>query len=89
MSEQPNRSATRPDTVDCTGQRCPLPVLALARWALDRPAGSLVRVIADDPAAATDIPAWCRLRAHNYLGATSVNGRPAYDVRVERATGQS
>ena len=54
--------------LDCRGQRCPLPVIALARRLPELPVGAVVRVLADDPAAATDIPAWCRMRGQEYLG---------------------
>jgi tRNA 2-thiouridine synthesizing protein A len=54
--------------VDARGQRCPQPVIALARRARDLPAGSLVVVLATDPAARVDIPAWARLRGHEMVG---------------------
>lgn len=72
----------QPDAVlDCLGQRCPLPVIALAKRLPQVPVGAVVRVLADDPAAAVDIPAWCRMRAQQYVGAASVHGAPAFDVR--------
>ena len=70
------------DTLDCRGKRCPLPVIELARHAAAAPPGTLVRVLADDPAAALDIPAWCRMRGREFVGATTEDGVPAYDVRV-------
>jgi tRNA 2-thiouridine synthesizing protein A len=70
--------------LDCRGQRCPLPVIALARRLPEVPVGRVVRVLADDPAAANDIPAWCRMRRQEYVGATTVDDCPAFDVR--RAT---
>jgi tRNA 2-thiouridine synthesizing protein A len=66
------------EILDCRGQRCPLPVIALARRLPDLPAGAVLRVLADDPAAATDIPAWCRMRDQEYVG--TVDG-PGFDVR--------
>ncbi|MCW6009550.1 sulfurtransferase TusA family protein [Micromonospora sp. CPCC 205371] len=69
------------ETLDCLGQRCPLPVIALARRLPDVPVGVVVRVLADDPAAANDIPAWCRMRGQEYVGTVTVDGAPAYDVR--------
>ena len=43
---------------------------------------TVVAVIADDPAAATDIPAWCRMRGHDYVGVDDdIDGAPAYLVR--------
>jgi tRNA 2-thiouridine synthesizing protein A len=69
------------EVLDCLGQRCPLPVIALARRLPELPVGAVVRVLADDPAAANDLPAWCRMRAQEFLGATVVAGAPAFDVR--------
>ncbi|MBO4209707.1 sulfurtransferase TusA family protein [Micromonospora echinofusca] len=69
------------ETLDCRGQRCPLPVIALARRLPGLPVGATVRVLADDPAAANDIPAWCRMRGQEFVGAAEVAGAPAYDVR--------
>ncbi len=66
--------------LDCRGQRCPRPVIELARHISEVPVGVVVRVIADDPAAAHDIPAWCRLRGHEFRGRTSVADCPAFDV---------
>lgn len=76
----------RPDLLlDCRGMRCPLPVIELGRRIGDVPAGAVVTVLADDPAAAADIPAWCRLRAHEYLGTGDpVDGVAAYQVRRRR-----
>ena len=72
-----------PDLVlDCRGMRCPLPVIELARQIEAVGVGRVVAVVADDPAAATDIPAWCRLREHDYLGAGEpVDGIPSFLVR--------
>lgn len=74
-----------PAVLDCRGQRCPLPVIALARELASVPSGAVLRVLADDPAAATDIPAWCRLRGQEFLGTVDVPGGTGYDVR--RAAG--
>jgi tRNA 2-thiouridine synthesizing protein A len=63
--------------LDCTGQLCPLPVLELARHIGEVDVGDTVVVVSDDPAAATDIPAWCRMREHEYVGASGT----AYTVR--------
>jgi len=62
-------SVPTPDVwLDERGARCPAPVIALARAAFTRPAGTVVAVMAIDPAAGTDIPAWCRLKGAEYLG---------------------
>jgi tRNA 2-thiouridine synthesizing protein A len=56
------------EVLDCRGQRCPIPVISLARRLAELPVGAVLRVLADDPAAATDIPAWCRLRGQDFIG---------------------
>ena len=66
------------DALDCRGQRCPLPVIALARRLGELPVGAVLTVLADDPAAANDIPAWCRLRGQEYVGFVAPD---AYTVR--------
>jgi len=67
--------------IDCRGQRCPLPVITLARRVTEVPVGTVIRVLADDPAAANDIAAWCRLREQGYLGSPATD---TYDIRRER-----
>ena len=68
--------------LDCRGRRCPAPVIELARRIGDVAAGGVVTVLADDPAARVDVPAWCRMRGHEYLGESCADdGTPAYSVR--------
>ena len=64
--------------LDCLGQRCPLPVIALARALPSVEVGALIRVLADDPAAGNDIAAWCRMRGQEFV-ATGVPD--TFDVR--------
>lgn len=54
--------------LDCRGQKCPLPVIRLAQNIGKVEVGDVVRVLADDPAAANDIPAWCRMKHQEYRG---------------------
>ncbi|MEU4241095.1 sulfurtransferase TusA family protein [Actinoplanes sp. NPDC026619] len=65
-------------TLDCLGQKCPLPVIALARQIRNAEVGEVIRVLADDPAAANDIPAWCRMKEQEYLGSPSKN---AFEIK--------
>jgi tRNA 2-thiouridine synthesizing protein A len=75
----------RPIEVDARGLRCPLPVIRLAEAAKDAPAGTRITVLASDPAARHDVPAWCRMRDHELREMTEVSdesgdagGDPAY-----------
>ena len=54
--------------LDCRGQRCPLPVIELARHVGDVAPGEVVAVVATDPAARHDVPAWCRMTGQEHLG---------------------
>lgn len=67
-----------PVQVDARGLRCPLPVIRLAAAARDAPAGTLITVLATDPAARHDVPAWCRMRGQEYVGE---DGTARYVVR--------
>jgi tRNA 2-thiouridine synthesizing protein A len=58
--------------VDARGMRCPLPVIRLAKAARDAPSGTRIIVLASDPAARHDIPAWCRMRGHELREMTEV-----------------
>ncbi|WP_203335365.1 sulfurtransferase TusA family protein [Nocardioides limicola] len=54
--------------LDCTDLRCPLPVIELGRRISDVEVGHLIAVVTADPAARIDVPAWCRMRAQEYVG---------------------
>ncbi|MEJ7633192.1 hypothetical protein [Aeromicrobium sp.] len=55
-------------------------VLAARSRALGR---GTIRLLANDPAAAIDLPAWCHLTGHSYLGrGVNAQGRPYFDVRL-------
>lgn len=68
--------------LDSRGRRCPLPVLDLARALPGIEIGSELTVLADDPAAASDIQAWCRMRGQQLVEqAAMAGGASAYRVR--------
>jgi TusA-related sulfurtransferase len=68
--------------IDARGRRCPLPILDLARHIADVGIGALVAVEAEDPAAAPDIRAWCRMRGHEFVRTElAADGTPSYLVR--------
>ncbi len=64
-------------TLDTLGRRCPAPIIELARHIGDVGPGRVVAVLSDDAAAALDVPAWCEMRGHRYLGSAGT----AYYVR--------
>jgi TusA-related sulfurtransferase len=68
--------------VDALGRRCPLPVIELARRIADVDVDGLVELWADDPAAAADVAAWCRMRGQELVSTRGLpDGGNAYLVR--------
>jgi tRNA 2-thiouridine synthesizing protein A len=55
-------------TIDALGRKCPIPIIMLAEQIRDVPLGAVVAVLADDPAAYTDIPSWCAMKAQEFAG---------------------
>lgn len=62
--------------IDALGRKCPMPIIMLARQIGQVPVGGLVEVLADDPAAKSDVPAWCGLKSHEFIGTTPVQASP-------------
>ena len=54
----------REKILDATGLLCPLPVLKLRKHLKSMELGDIVLVLADDPAAAIDIPHFCNETGH-------------------------
>lgn len=81
--------------VNARGLRCPIPVIRLGAALRDLSPGSTVRLLATDPAARTDVAAFCRMRGHRLADVSEVSAvqrrsdqepdSPAYTVYlVER-----
>jgi tRNA 2-thiouridine synthesizing protein A len=61
-------------TIDALGKKCPIPIIMLAEQINHVPLNAVVAVLADDPAAYTDVPAWCRLKSHRHVGSYELAG---------------
>ncbi|MFG3507132.1 sulfurtransferase TusA family protein [Streptomyces sp. NPDC047821] len=55
-------------TVEGTGLLCVALLLRLRAAIQEAEAGTVVHIIATDPAAPLDLPAWCPMTGHHYLG---------------------
>ena len=54
-------------TIDALGRKCPIPIIMLAERIGEVPIGSVIAVLADDPAAENDVPAWCLMKSHDHV----------------------
>jgi len=62
-------------TIDALGRKCPIPIIMLAERIREVPVGQIVAVLADDPAAQSDVPAWCMLKSQDFVAATELPGQ--------------
>jgi TusA-related sulfurtransferase len=68
--------------LDCRDLRCPMPVIELAKHLEDVAVGQTIGVVTHDVAAGSDVPAWCRMREQEYVGAdVADDGAPRFVVR--------
>ncbi|SFE68470.1 tRNA 2-thiouridine synthesizing protein A [Actinoplanes philippinensis] len=68
-----------PTVLDGGDRRCVLLLIELRKLIATLPPGAVVHLKATDPAAPLDLPAWCHLTGHDYLG--EIQPR-TYGVRV-------
>jgi tRNA 2-thiouridine synthesizing protein A len=54
-------------TLDALGKKCPIPIIMLADRIRDVRIGQTIAVLADDPAAKADLPAWCALKSQEFI----------------------
>ncbi len=67
--------------LDALGKKCPIPIIMLADRIGEVRVGQTVEVLADDPAAKTDLPAWCALKSHEYVRTTALSAGWSFLVR--------
>ncbi|MFJ4623842.1 sulfurtransferase TusA family protein [Streptomyces sp. NPDC088812] len=80
----PNPEIPVPDiTVDGTGLLCVTLLLRLRTEIDGAEPGIVVHVVATDPAAPLDLPAWCHMTGHHYLGLVPETAdAPVYALRI-------
>jgi tRNA 2-thiouridine synthesizing protein A len=67
--------------VDARGLICPLPVLRARKVLMGMRPGEVLRVLADDPMAAIDLPHFCAEAGHEHLGQTVEDGAQVHLIR--------
>jgi tRNA 2-thiouridine synthesizing protein A len=67
--------------LDALGKKCPIPIIMLADRIGEVRIGQTVEVLADDPAAKTDLPAWCALKSHEFVRTSALPAGWSFLVR--------
>jgi len=62
------------ETLDCYGLLCPMPIIKIAEKIKDLQPGEILEVIATDEGIKTDLPAWCKITGHEFLGVEEKDG---------------
>jgi tRNA 2-thiouridine synthesizing protein A len=68
-------------TIDALGRKCPIPIIMLAEQIRDVPVGGVIAVLADDPAAYSDVPAWCTMKSHECVFRDELSSGWAFGIR--------
>jgi len=69
--------------LDTTGLKCPLPIVRITQAIRRMGKGEHLRVLADDPAFAPDVRAWCRKTGNTLISIESDGPRSVAVVRKE------
>jgi tRNA 2-thiouridine synthesizing protein A len=72
-------------SINALGRKCPLPIIMLAERIGEVAVGQLVEVLADDPATKTDVPAWCGLKSHDFVGSAELGAGEGWAFLVRRS----
>jgi len=85
-SANPPGPAQAPELlIDALGRKCPVPIIMLADRIGEVAVGQAVQVLADDPAAKTDVPAWCALKSHDFLAMAELPGQSGWAFLIRRS----
>ena len=55
-------------TIDCLGLFCPMPIIKTAEKINELEKGDVLEVISDDEGIVNDMPNWCKITGHEFLG---------------------
>jgi tRNA 2-thiouridine synthesizing protein A len=68
-------------TIDALGRKCPIPIIMLAEQIRDVPVGGVIAVLADDPAAYSDVPSWCKMKSHECVFRSELRSGWSFGIR--------
>jgi len=68
-------------TLDCMGLVDPMPIVSIANKMKELGINEILQVVADDKGIKQDVPAFCRITGHEYLGMQESNTGIIFYVR--------
>ncbi len=68
--------------LDCVGLACPMPVFKTSTTIKELKPGQMLKVQSDDDGIEKDMPAWCKMTGHEYLGLLKYDGE--YHVFIRK-----
>ena len=71
--------------LDVRYQLCPMPVIRAQNRIAELTPGDTLEVLATDPGALHDIPAWCRIHGHEVVSVSEANKEIVITLRVVAA----
>jgi len=67
--------------LDCVGLACPMPIFKTSTKIKEMASGQVLEVLSDDDGIEKDMPAWCKMTGHEYVGLIKANGEYRVFVR--------
>lgn len=68
--------------LDTTGLYCPEPIMLMHNQVRDMPSGSVLKVIASDPATTRDVPKFCNFLGHELIAQQEEGDSYLYFIRL-------
>lgn len=69
------------EVVDARGRKCPWGIVEAGKLFRSSAAGTVLAIDSDDAVSGMQVPAWCQLTGHQYLGEEQGDGCTRYLVR--------
>lgn len=68
-------------TVDARGHKCPWGIVEMKKRFRTMAGGQVIELLSDDRVSAHEVPIWCELAGHTYLGSEEAGDYAKYYVR--------
>ena len=69
------------ETLDTRGLQCPMPIVELAKKIKELKEGEVLELIADDPGAKEDVPAWCKRTGNELIEMSEEGGVLRFKIK--------